>query len=522
MNRAVRRSSIAARLSLITSVLVAGGCAGLPKLDGRIASTALTDTDQTRLGKAVHAAAAANPGSSGIRPLQVPQDAFAARALLARAAERSLDVQYYIWNADTTGHLLLAELWAAAERGVRVRLLLDDNGVAGLDPAIAALDSHASIEVRLFNPFVNRRVRMLGYITDFGRLNRRMHNKSYTVDSRATIVGGRNVGDEYFGAGEGMVFSDLDVIAVGPVVADVARAFDEYWNSDSAYPAELIVGKAAKDAVPALMARFEAVRTSADAVEYVDALRATRLVEELLAQRLSIEWVPVRLVYDAPAKGLGKAEPSDLLLASLRQALGTPEREIDLISPYFVPGKEGTEGLAGYAERGIRLRILTNSLAATDVAAVHAGYAKRRKPLLRSGVGIYELKPDADAREKSRKEDKSAGGSSDASLHAKTFSVDRKRAFVGSFNLDPRSVNLNTEMGVVIESPQLAGAISSALDRQLPVAAYEVTLAEDGRGLQWIERTQQGEVRHSSEPHAGVMKRLGVGFMSILPIEWML
>jgi putative cardiolipin synthase len=206
------------------------------------------------------------------------------------------------------------------------------------------------------------------------------------------------------------------------------------------------------------------------------------------------------------------------------QALGKPEQEVDLISPYFVPGKEGTKGLAAYAERGVQVRVLTNSLAATDVAAVHAGYAKRRKPLLRSGVRIYELKPDAAAQAQKRatKEGKGAGGSSDASLHAKTFSVDRKRAFIGSFNLDPRSINLNTEMGLVIESPQLAGAISSALDRKLPYATFEVTLVDDGRSLQWVERTPQGEVRYNSEPQTGLMKRLGVGFMSVLPIEWML
>lgn len=512
-------------LGLLALLLLCGGCAGLPKLDSRTASTTLTDTADTRLGRAVHAAAAANPDKSGIHPLQIPQDAFAARVLLARVAERSLDVQYYIWHGDTTGYLLFEELWNAAERGVRVRLLLDDNGISGVDPTIAALDSHPNIEIRLFNPFVNRRVRVIGYITDFNRLNRRMHNKAFTADNQATVVGGRNVGDEYFGAGEGMVFADLDVITLGAVVADVSRAFDEYWNSASAYRAESIIGEAAPDAVPTLKAKFATVRASSDAVEYANALRNTGLVEQLLAQKLSLEWVPVRLVYDEPTKGLGQAEASELLFTQLTQALGKPEREIDLISPYFVPGKEGTKALAGYAERGVRLRILTNSLAATDVAAVHAGYAKRRQPLLRSGAKIYELKPDAratQAPEKSRKESRGMGGSSAASLHAKTFSVDRKRVFIGSFNLDPRSISLNTEMGFVIDSPQLADAVSSALDRGAATYAYEVQLASDGRSLQWVERTPQGEVRYDSEPNTGFLKRLGVGFMSILPIEWML
>ena len=240
-------------VALVTLFLT--GCASLPSLEGRTATTALTDTADTPLGKYVQQASP-DPDKSGIYPLPSPEESFAARALLARAAQRSLDVQYYIWHGDATGYLLFEECWNAAERGVRVRLLLDDNNTAGLDPTMAALDSHANIEVRLFNPFANRGMRMLGYLTDFGRLNRRMHNKSLTADSQITIVGGRNIGDEYFALGEGMVFQDLDVIAAGRVALDVASAFDLYWNSDSAYPAESIVGKAAAGAVPDLKTQF--------------------------------------------------------------------------------------------------------------------------------------------------------------------------------------------------------------------------------------------------------------------------
>jgi putative cardiolipin synthase len=518
------------RLLALVVLALAAGCASLPNMEGRIPSTAMTDTGETRLAQAMQAEVAANPDLSGIYPLASPLDAFVARAVLARAADRALDVQYYIWHADTTGYLLLEELWKAARRGVRVRLLLDDNGTHGLDDAIATLDGHANIEVRLFNPFVNRKMRFLGYVTDFNRLNRRMHNKSFTADNHATIVGGRNVGDEYFGAGEGMVFADLDVLAFGRVVADVSDAFDQYWNSDSAYPAELIVGKAAPDGVEKLQAKFAVVRAAPEAVEYLEALVHTRLAEQLRADELPLDWAVTRLVYDDPAKAAGKAERSELLWSRMTEAVGTPQRELDIISPYFVPGKRGTEALSAMAEQGIALRILTNSLAATDVGAVHAGYAKRRAPLLRGGVKIYELKPDAGAVEVTadkRKRDKkgtggSSGGSSDASLHAKTFAVDRERVFVGSFNFDPRSVNLNTEMGVVIDNPKLADAVSSTLDRDLGRSAYEVRLAPDGHGLEWLERTPQGEERYTSEPKTGFFKRLGVGFMSILPIEWML
>jgi cardiolipin synthase C len=507
---------------VLAAAMLCAGCAGLPPLEGREPSTALTDTADTRLGRALQDAVVAHPGLSGIYGLERPQDAFVARVVLARGADRSLDVQYYIWHGDTTGHLLLEELWKAAERGVRVRLLVDDNGVAGLDRSLSAMDSHPRIEVRLFNPFVNRRLRVLGYVTDFSRLNRRMHNKSMTADSQATIVGGRNIGDEYFGAGQHLQFADLDVLAAGPVAGEVAAAFDLYWNSDSAYPAASIIGATRPDDVSALQAMFAEVRSSPAATGYLEALQETRMMQQLEAGQLPMHWVPVKVIYDEPTKILAKAQQSELLMSRLMDAVGQAQHELDLISPYFVPGERGTEALAAYPKRGVRLRIITNSLAATDVGAVHAGYAKRREPLLRAGARIYELKPDFVDRSKAQEKAKKGTGSSSASLHTKTFSLDRSRVFVGSFNLDPRSVNLNTEMGVVIESDELAGAVSGYLDQEAQRRAYEVRLVQNGRGLEWVERTEQGEVRYDREPKTGWLKRLGIRIMSWLPIEWML
>ena len=462
---------------------------------------------------------------SGVYPLDQPLDAFAARVLLARAAERSLDVQYYIWHGDVTGHLMFEEMWNAAERGVRVRLLIDDNGISGLDPTIVALDSHANIEVRIFNPFANRSMRMLGYVTDFSRLNHRMHNKSFTADGRATIVGGRNIGDEYFGAGQHISFADLDVIAVGPAAMDVGAAFDLYWNSPSAYPATTIIATAGAAAVPAMQAKFGEVRASADATTYLTAAKDTQILEELRTQALQFDWVPVSVVYDEPTKILDKAGHSDLMLTRLLETLGRTEREIDIISPYFVPGTRGTEALCKLPQRKVRLRILTNSLAATDVGAVHAAYGKCRKALLQCGASLYELKPDAEAGRAdadSSKEQKMLGGSSTASLHAKSFALDRNRVFVGSFNLDPRSTSLNTEMGLVIESPTLANAISNLLDTEADDKAYRVVLGADGHHLEWVERTATGEVRHTHEPNTGVLDRAGVKFLSWLPIDWLM
>ena len=516
-------SNAAPSAALLVATMALGGCASLPPLDGRTASTALTATADTRLGKVVSAAARDREDESGTYALRQGKDAFAARVVLARAAERSLDVQYYIWHTDITGFLLLEELWNAAERGVRVRLLLDDNGIAGLDPILAVFDAHPNIEVRLYNPYPNRGFKPLGYLTHFKRLNRRMHNKSFTADTQLTIVGGRNVGDEYFGAGEGTLFVDLDVMAAGRVAGEVAEAFDLYWNSESAYPADRIVGKPAPNGVADLKARFAAVRSSPEAVEYLEAVQETRLVESMQAHEFRFEWSCVELLYDPPGKTLGEAEKADLLLPDLKSAIGEPQRELDIVSPYFVPGKTGTKNLSAYPERGVKLRIVTNSLAATDVSAVHAGYAKRRMALLQSGTRLYELKPDATKHSaRSAGHPKSHAGSSSASLHGKTISVDRSRVFVGSFNLDQRSANLNTEMGVMIEDPQLADAVSDWVDRAPQTVAYSVILTPDGRGLEWIELTSQGEIRYHNEPKVGFFKRLFVKILGWLPIEGML
>jgi len=488
-----------------------GACTSLPDTVPREHSSALGDTADTRLGRALAPLLAAHAGTTGIHALGDGRDAFAARVLLARAAERSLDVQYYILRADTTGGLFCEALWQAAERGVRVRLLLDDNSTRGLDDALAALDAHPNIEVRLFNPYASRAFRLGELATDFSRLNRRMHNKSFTADGQVTIVGGRNVGDEYFGADSPVEFMDLDVLAAGAVVRDVSASFDAYWNSESAYPVAALIAPPDAEVATRVRAAWAKLNESPQAARYAEALRATPLVRELLAGNLSLDWAPAHVVADDPAKVRHPPERTDLhLLPRLEVAVGRIDRELDLVSPYFVPTEQGTAGLVALAARGVKVRVLTNSLAATDVAPVHAGYAKYRETLLRGGVRLYELRRAAP-----EKDDK--GGGSDASLHAKTFSVDRHRVFVGSFNFDPRSARLNTEMGVVVESSLLASRLASALDGGLPRDAYELRLAGNG-DLEWLE----GNVTHTSEPGAGPFKRLWIGFLSLLPIEWLL
>lgn len=492
---------------------------------GGAEATAMTAGSQgigaTRLALAIAPHAAAHPGKSGIHALPSPSDAFAARVALAAAADRTLDIQYYIWHHDETGTLLLEALWQAAELGVRVRLLLDDSGTSGLDGIVATLDAHPNVEVRFYNPMFHRWFKPINYVTDFRRVNRRMHNKSFTADGQATIVGGRNVGNEYFGAGTGTVMADLDVVATGAVVRDVSGAFDRFWHSPSAYPAKRLLGPAPADAATSLEARFREVRAAPSAAAWLAAVRDSATVRDLLAGTLPFEWTNALLLCDDPAKTLDTTGRRDvLLLTAMLQAVGHPETSFDLVSPYFVPGEQGTAALAALAGHGVKVRILTNSLAATDVSAVHAGYSKRRGDLLDGGVRLFELEPSAiEAR---RGESPSLRRSSSASLHAKTFAVDRVRIFVGSFNFDERSALLNTEMGLLIDSPDLAGRLSSVFDTDFPGTAYEVRRVPGGHNLEWLERSPAGERSLASEPGTTFIKRAWVRFLAILPIEWML
>lgn len=515
--RLVRLACCAALAALLC------GCASLPPMPERADGPALPVAEHGRLGQGVARAAAAHPGKTGVLALTDPLDAFAARMLLAGAAERSLDLQYYLWHDDTTGALLLEALRRAAARGVRVRLLLDDNGAAGLDATLAALAAQPHFEVRLYNPNAQREARLLGLLADFGRLNRRMHNKSFTADGAATIVGGRNIGDEYFGAGDAVVFADLDVLAVGAAVDEVSAEFERYWRSASAYPVSSLVQAPSDAAVRQALVRLQAAPAAPEAQRYLQRVRAEPFVPALLAGSLPLEWTAAQLFYDDPVKTLDPALADDrLLLGDLLRSVGPAKHGFDLVSPYFVPGAEGSAALVGLARSGVRVRVLTNSLAASDVAAVHAGYAKWREDLLRGGVQLYEFKPSAVA-EAARAGRRSLSGSSTAALHAKTFAVDGQQLFVGSFNFDPRSARLNTEMGLLMASPQLAGELGRAFDREIAFVAYEVVLDAQGSGLVWIERSRDGhERRHLTDPQTSIWLRGGVGFLSILPIDWLL
>jgi putative cardiolipin synthase len=524
---------VLARVAMVTMVAAAllSGCASLPPADGE-PSHAMTDTAQTTLGRLAAQRRPDPPDQSAFHLLADNVDALIARVLLTEKAERSLDLQYYIWHDDATGRSLAHAVLRAADRGVRVRVLLDDIGVGADDNLLLAVDAHPAIEVRIFNPVASRAFRRAGALLDFSRVNRRMHNKALIADNQAAIVGGRNIGDEYFGASPAVSFGDLDVLTHGPIVREVSGAFDAYWNSEAAYPVGTLTGRSADpEAVAALRERLDALAAAQQDHPY--AVHARERLRQVLAEPPAVAaWGRAALLYDDPGKITRAAEDTaGHLVPQLRALDVQPQRTLLIVSPYFVPAEAGVAWLRGLRERGVAVTVLTNSLAATDVAAVHAGYKRYRETLLRMGVVLYEVKPMHDPEAaagtsgkstKSGNTKLSAFGSSRASLHAKTFVADDSAVFIGSMNLDPRSVQLNTELGVVCVSPALAAQVAGAILPNLGRIAWrlaEEDNPERGRQLIWIDEANPDAAPLTTEPESSVLRRVGVWFMGLFPIE---
>jgi putative cardiolipin synthase len=504
-------------LCLLLAVLAAAGCSSLPPRPELPEQTALAPAATSKLDQAAIALADAHPGQSGFHLVASGTEAFALRALAARAAGRSLDLQYYIWHDDLTGKLLAREVVAAADRGVRVRLLLDDMDARAKNFVLAGLDAHPNIEVRLFNPFGSREGKASGATEmAFGlkRLNHRMHNKSWIADGRLAIAGGRNVGDEYFAAGEGANFVDLDLASVGPAVAALSDSFDRYWNSAAVWPiAALSPELTNQQSLDALRAKADGVAAEAAASPWVQALAGSDAVQRLQSGQVELHWTATwQVTSDDPLKALGADDPlvRSAVMREFATRINAAQSSIVLISPYFVPGDEGSALLIGAAKRGPAVKILTNSLAANDVAAVHGGYSKYRDRLLDGGVLLWELKPDPTQQSKG-----SATGSKGASLHSKSAIFDAATAFVGSFNLDPRSVRLNCEQGVFVTDPQIAAELASMFAKVTAgTAAWRVDHDEKGE-LRWSDGTQT----LSKEPEAGFSRKFQSKLFRWLPFD---
>ncbi len=503
-------------------------CAGLPRGYDRTTTTALTPSKTNLLGKSLKTDIESNPGKSGFYLLNNNHDALEARALLIKAAEKTLDVQYYLFNDDSTGLLVKYWLLQAADRGVRVRVLIDDIDTADKTFDIGVLDHHPNISVRFFNPFVQRKLfRIIEIITDPGRVGRRMHNKCFVADNTVAIVGGRNIGDEYFSTRIDTGFADTDIISIGPVVQDMSVSFDEFWNSKWAVPVKVFglkknAGKRLSDARNIL--ENHAVKLN-DSV-YVKAVNQSDFLERLINRNLPLIWAPVQLYYDLPEK-IGKAldDPTPRLSDQVRSLVEKAQNELIFISPYFIPGKKGVRFYKKLRDRGIKIRILTNSLASTDAWIVHSGYAPYRKQLVKMGVELNELK--VFPFEKKRWRLKSMKGPLLNKLHAKIIVVDRRHVFIGSANMDSRSRKYNTEIGVMIDSNELAAQVvqlfqeTTQPENCLRLAVQEINngISTDNSMIVWITKENNKMVVFYKEPMASIWRRIGSNFMRLFPLE---
>ncbi|MFZ2649044.1 MAG: phospholipase D family protein [Burkholderiaceae bacterium] len=479
----------------------------------RPASHAVDPTGDTFLGRAYASQYPACGGASGVRFLVSGVEAFVTRAALAEAAQRTLDLQYYVVAQDATATLLLYRALLAAQRGVRVRLLLDDITATGRDFDLATLAAHPNLQIRIFNPFLRRGPlgisRLLEFIGDSERLNRRMHNKLWIADNAVAVIGGRNLGDAYFAAqGEGD-FADLDVLAAGPVVAQASNSFDEYWNSEWAVPIAAFVSEPpTREQWDGVLAVFAGHAERFRDTEYAQALRSAELGRQLRQGSVPLIAAGALAVGDPPGK-LDKSAPAEggRIFAVLRPLVEAAQHEVLLVTPYFIPSGRGIEVLCGLTRRGVSVSVLTNSLASTDVPAVHAGYARYRPRLLACGVNLHELRPSAASPRRTR-----SGLSSGASLHAKAIAVDRRHVIVGSMNLDPRSRLSNTEIALSIDSAELGAQLGAMFQEATALdQAYRVELAEPGNAdapLQWQSRENELLVQHTGEPGASWWRRI--------------
>jgi len=500
-------------LQALVVALTLAGCVGLPRHVIKYQSVALRTPQQTTLGQIVAAAEDDLPKSrSGIRLLTSGEGAFDSLVALADHAERTLDVQYYIIHQDESARSILQHLRAAADRGVRVRVLVDDLNTAGEDRRFMHLEQHANIDVRVFNPFPGGRsatwTRILNSLSDIPRINHRMHNKLMVADNALAITGGRNIGDEYFTRDPRSNFIDLDVVAAGPVVPQLSASFDAFWNSKYAYPISSLASGVAAESAPAPGPLIEPDPSS----------EADWLAHDLDAHRLSLDWVPATVLADRPAKIASASSPEqEMTIAnSVTALLKQAQQDVLIISPYFVPGADGLALLAELRGRGVRIRVLTNSLASTDASIVHDGYARYRVALLKLGVELSEVRPRLGQKARFR-----PFHSSNASLHAKAIVIDDQTVFIGSMNMDGRSARFNSELGIVIRSTDIAQQVNALMDDLHAAGSYRLSLDAHGHVL-WSSGPAGAEQVWHHDPGTSLWQRWGLKLLAPFAPEEML
>lgn len=472
------------------------------------ATYSIPHSEPSRLKKALAPQVKAHEKQSGFHFLKTGKEAFNERIALVQAAQKTLDLQYYIVEADLTGKFILEEILRAADRGVRVRILVDELHMDKADQMLAVVNTHRNIQIRGFNPVSTKEdsffSRVANWVTEFQRYTRRMHNKALIADNQVAIIGGRNLGDEYFDARSDFNFSDLDVLVTGQAVVRVSNSFDRYWNSDQVFDFDSLH---APESDPALVAETRKNLSQnwnhEIEVKFQKNLSGATMPERLENGALPLLWANAEFSADAPEKIDEKATSDSVPMNRLDRLLDHATEEFIAVTPYMVPGEGGVEWMKGIMKRGVKIKILTNSLASTDVFAVHAAYRKYRDDMIKAGVELYELKPIPGKKTRQNL----LGSSSRSSLHSKVYVVDRRYVVIGSFNLDPRSIELNTELGMVVDSPALAKEIVVMFDEAVaPEISYHIVL--DGKGRTRWETVEKGKpTTYKMEPHAGLWRR---------------
>ena len=504
----IKRCKISAILVL---ALLLAGCATVSFDQPKSYSTAITDTGDTVLAKYAARETERHPGRSAFYPLDQGMDALGVRLRLAEKAEKSIDMQYFLMKLDTAGAVMANSLLKAADRGVRVRFLLDDIFTTVPDSSFLLMNQHPNIEIRMFNPVSRRGIYALNFIGQFSQANRRMHNKSFTVDNSISIVGGRNIADEYFELKTDAVFVDFDVVAVGPIAADISHSFDEYWNHSRAVPIEQFIKNNKEEDLETVRADIAEEFDGIYDTVYNQALNSQLLVD-LIDDRLPLFPAQARVIADSPDKLVNEINETHRRLArDLLDVILSAEKEIIFISPYYVPGDGGVQLIRDLIAKEVRVVILTNSLASNNHVPVHSAYARYRRDVILAGAELYEARANA-ARELSGNTE----GPDTLTLHSKAFLIDRRYLFVGSLNLDPRSIELNAEMGLLIDSEALAANLTQDEEQSLATLTYRVIVNDKGK-LEWHSRIDNQDVIETKEPLTGWWLRFKAWMMKIAP-----
>jgi putative cardiolipin synthase len=528
------RNSVRRALVILATALF-GGCAGLPPGADfpKLQSIALAHPEGTRLGAQFASAAQAHDGTSGFRIITIGIDGFLTRVQMIDAAERTLDLQYFIFRGDETGRLLTAALLHAADRGVRVRVLIDDGDTIAGDEQIIALDAHPGIEIRIFNPFAYRGhgslLRTREFLFNASRLDYRMHNKLLVVDNAVALIGGRNIGNQYFQMDAESQFADDDVFAAGPIVAKLSAAFDEYWNSRFAIPAEALARKM-RTAAALTAHREEASERGgqplkASGVDYIKRIATGEPYAGMVSGQLPLVWAHAQVVCDSPDKKHVEngALAGRLMTQPVGEAASTVQSELLMVTPFYVPADEEVQLLKDLRQRRVRVRILTNSLESAPDPVAQSGYLHYRIPLLEDGVELYEIRSLlGNARGSGQTAKLSRYGN--YALHAKLFVFDRQKLFIGSMNFDQRSKRLNTEVGLIIDSPELARQTALRFEAMAqPENSYALALragrAGSSPGLIWRTQEDGRAVEYVLEPARSRWQRLKVKLLSLLPLR---